>query len=324
MILDVHNHYYPPRYLKALQEGPTHYKITIDKEGNPVLHSPGDYNVAVLGHRDLEYRVGVLDAAGVGMQLITFTCPGTLMEEPKRSVELSRLVNDELAEAVRKYPKRFMALGTLPLNDPAAAVKELERIHGELGLPGAMLFGNANGVALHDQRFWPLLEKAAELRSVFFIHPNYPVGVEAMKDYWLMPLVGFLFDTTLAAAGLVFSGVTERFAPIRWVLMHLGGAVPYIAERFDRGYEAFAECRANVRRPPSESLKQFHYDTVNFDPRCLRLAIEFAGVDHLLAGSDYPHMIGSLEKMKQSIEALELSTADKAKIHSENARRLLS
>jgi aminocarboxymuconate-semialdehyde decarboxylase len=144
-----------------------------------------------------------------------------------------------------------------------------------------------------------------------------------MTEYWLMPLVGFLMDTTLAAAHLVFAGVPRRFPGIRWVLGHLGGAVPYIAERFDRGYEAFKECRKNIDRPPTEYLKQFYYDTVNFDPNALRLAIQFAGVDHILAGSDYPHQIGSIPKMLAAIRSLKLSPADEAKILGGNAQRLL-
>ena len=123
----------------------------------------------------------------------------------------------------------------------------------------------------------PLWEKANELGAVIYIHPAHPVGVEAMEKYWLMPLVGFLMDTTLAAGKLVFSGIVERFPRITWVLTHMGGAVPYLAERMDRGYEAFAECRANIKQKPSAYLKRFYYDTVNFDNAAQRLAIEFAG-----------------------------------------------
>jgi aminocarboxymuconate-semialdehyde decarboxylase len=145
-----------------------------------------------------------------------------------------------------------------------------------------------------------------------------------MTDYWLMPLVGFLMDTTLAAAKIVFSGVPERFPRIRWALCHLGGAIPYIAERMDRGFHAFSECLANIPRPPSEYLKQFYYDTVNFDPRAIQLAISFAGVDHILAGSDYPHQIGSIPRMLETIRELPLSEDDKAAIFGGNASRLMS
>src|SRR5204863_6174415 len=159
--------------------------------------------------------------------------------------------------------------------------------------------------------------------AVIHIHPTSPVGVEAMKEYWLMPLVGFPLDTTLAAAGLVFSGVAARFPRIKWVLGHLGGAIPYLVERLDRGFHAFAECRAHIDRPPSTYLKEFYYDSVNFDPRALRLAIEFAGVDHILAGSDYPHQIGSIPKMLESIRGLDLPDGDEAAIFGGNAARLL-
>jgi aminocarboxymuconate-semialdehyde decarboxylase len=144
-----------------------------------------------------------------------------------------------------------------------------------------------------------------------------------MTEYWLMPLVGFPFDTTLAAAKLVFSGVAERFPRIRWVLSHLGGAIPYLAERLDRGYRAFRECRAHIGQPPSEYLKSWYYDTVNFDMRALALAIEFAGARQVLAGSDYPHLIGSITAMLESIRGLTISEGDKTAILGSNAAGLL-
>jgi aminocarboxymuconate-semialdehyde decarboxylase len=323
MIVDFHNHYYPPEYLEQLQSGGSNYKVTFDGDGNPVLHSPGDKNVVVLGHRDIEVRRKVLDRTGINKQVVTFTAPGTLIEAPERSISLARTVNDCLTRIATEHSDRFAALATLPLNDPAASSAECQRALEDLSLPGFMLFSNVNGVPLHDERFWPLYEKANDARAVIYIHPTYPVGVEAMADYWLMPLVGFLFDTTLAAAGLIFSGVVERFPGIRWVLAHLGGAVPYLAERLDRGYYAFAECRKEIPKPPTEYLRHFYYDTVNFDVAALRLAIDFVGAGNLLAGSDYPHQIGSLEKMIESIGALELPGSDKAMILGGNAVRLL-
>jgi aminocarboxymuconate-semialdehyde decarboxylase len=323
-VVDVHNHFYPPEYLDALRSGGSVVRVTTDRDGNPQLHYPGDYNVAVRGHRDIDYRQGVLEREGVTTQVLTLTTPGTHVESPTRAVELARLVNDAFARIVADRAPRFAALATLPLNDPRASVAELRRAVEELRLPGAMLFSNVNGVALSDERFWPLYEAADGLGAVLHIHPTSPVGVEAMTEYWLMPLVGFPFDTTLAAAKLVFSGVAERFPRIRWVLSHLGGAIPYVAERLDRGYHAFRECRTHIGKPPSEYLKTWYYDTVNFDVRALALAIEFAGARQVLAGSDYPHLIGSVTAMLESIGGLSVSDAEKAAILGGNARELMS
>jgi aminocarboxymuconate-semialdehyde decarboxylase len=322
-IIDFHNHFFPPQYLEEILAGPSNIKVTFDSDNNPLLHYPGDYNIVVRGHRDIDYRAEVLAKAGIAKQILTFTTPGTHIESPRRSVELARIVNDSLAKIADERSDPFAALATLPLNDPAASVEELERAFGELRFKGVMLHSNINGVALSDKRFWPLYEKASDLRAVFYIHPSFPVGVEAMTDYWLMPLIGFAFDTTLAAAKLVFSGVVEKFPGIRWVLAHLGGAIPYLAERLDRGYLAFKECRENITSLPSEYLKKFYFDTVNFDVKALEFAVSFAGANHLVAGSDYPHQIGSLEKMISSIEGLSVSNQEKARIFGENAVELL-
>jgi len=322
MLIDVHNHFYPPEYLDALKAGDSAVKLTIDAEGNPCLHYPGDYNVAVRGHRDIAYRQDVLIKEGVDTQVITFTTPGTHVEPPERAVRFARLVNDAFATVVRERSPRFAALATLPLCDPAASVAELTRAMTQLGMPGAMLFSNVNGVALADKRFEPLYAEANRLGAILHIHPTDPVGVEAMTDYWLMPLVGFLMDTTLAAAKLVFAGVPERYPNIKWVLGHLGGAIPYLVERLDRGWEAFPDCRADISIKPSEYLRNFYYDGVNFDPRAVRLCVDFAGAGQVLAASDYPHQIGSIPKMKSSLAALNVSDAQRKKIMGENAKAL--
>ena len=321
-IVDVHNHFYPPEYLDALRSGKSVVKMTTDSKGNPHIHYPGDYNVAVAGHRDIAYRQEVLEQEGVDTQILTLTTPGTHVETPAYATHLAALVNDAFARIVSERRPRFGALATLPLNDPRASLREMRRAMEELRLPGAMLFSNVNGIALADQRFWPLYEYADATAAVLHIHPTSPVGVEAMTEYWLMPLVGFLMDTTLAAAHLVFSGVAERFPNIRWVLGHLGGAIPYLAERLDRGFHAFAECRANISRPPSEYLRTWHYDTVNFDANALQLAITFAGADRVLAGSDYPHQIGSIPSMLEALRSLPVSEVDTAKILGGNAARV--
>jgi aminocarboxymuconate-semialdehyde decarboxylase len=321
VIIDVHNHYYPPEFIAAIRKGPSKYAVETDQDGNPVLVSPGDKNFVVPGHRDIEYREKVIAEAGIDMQVITLTAPGSTMEEPKQSAYFASLVNDCLAKIKSERSRHFTSLATLPLNDPEATVKEFDRAMS-LGFAGVMVYASVNGMALHQPRYFPLWERANEVSAVVHIHPNYPAGVEAMQEYWLMPLVGFMFDTTLAAAGLVFAGIPKRYPRIQWILGHLGGAIPYLAERLDRGFEAYPECRVHIDRHPSDYLKAFYYDTVNFDTRALGLATEFAGSSQLLAGSDYPHLISSMSKMKESIGALPISAAEQSMILGGNAARL--
>src|SRR5215831_9160494 len=270
-IIDFHNHYYPPAYVKALGSSGSVVKVTYDADGNPCVHYPGDYNVLVPGHRDIAYRQGVLDEHRVTTQVLSFTTPGVHVETPALAVKMAGQINDAFAQVVRERKGRFTALATLPLNDPAASVRELERAMKDLGLPGAMVFSNVNHVALADERYEPLWKKANELDAVIYIHPTDPAGVDAMLDYWLMPLVGFLMDTTLAAAKLVFSGVVVRYPRIRWVLTHMGGAGPY----------------------------------------------------RILAGSDYPHQIGSIPLMIETIKKLDVSDDVKTKIYGANSAKLL-
>ena len=321
-IIDFHNHFYPPSYLTAVRNGKSTLKHTTDDDGNPVLYYPGDYNVVVPGHRDVDFRDQVMAEHGISTQVLTFTSPGTHVEAPAPAVTLAKQINDDFAEIKASKP-RFTALATLPLNDPRASTAELDRAMTQLGFKGVMLFSNVNGTALSDECYWPMYEKANELGAVLYIHPIHPVGVEAMTEYWLMPLLGFVFDTTLAAAKIVFSGVAERFPRITWVLAHLGGTVPYLAERLDRGFYAFEDCRRHIDRPPSEYLKRFYYDTVNFDPKALQCAINFTDISHVLAGSDYPHKIGSLRQMLDSINGLPISDQDRADILGNNTAKLL-
>jgi aminocarboxymuconate-semialdehyde decarboxylase len=309
--------------MQALQSGQSSVRVTVDADGNPNIHYPGDYNIAVRGHRDLDYRAGVLDELGVDTQVVTLTTPGTHVEKPDVAVRLASLVNDEFRDAMNRPDKHFIALATLPLNDPAAAAKELDRALTQLRMPGAMLFSNVNGVALSDERFWPTYEVANQHGAVLYVHPEHPKNVDMMLDYRLMPLCGFLFDTTLAAAAIVFSGVAERYPRIRWALCHLGGTIPYLAERLDRGFHTFKDCRAHLQREPSSYLKQFYYDTVNFNQGALKLAIEFAGADHIIAGSDYPHQIGSIPSMLEAIAKLPVTEEQRAGIYGGNAAKLL-
>lgn len=321
-VVDVHSHFWSLEYLDSLRAS-ADIDTSTGADGNVRIHYPGNTTIIVRGHYDLEYREQVLDEYGIDVQVLSFSNPGTHVQSPARAVEGAKLINDSMAAAVAERPDRFRALATLPLNDPFAAATELERAVVNLGFPGAMVLSNVAGVPLSDPMYLPLYEKANELGAVLYIHPTYPAATEGMTEYRLTALIGFPTDTAVAAASLVYSGIVEKFPRIRWILANLGGTIPFLAERLDRGYYAFDELRANASRPPSEFLKDFYYDTVNFDPRALTMTAEFAGFDRLLAGSDYPQKIGSLEKMITSIDALNAPEHVDA-VCSGNASRLLA
>jgi aminocarboxymuconate-semialdehyde decarboxylase len=322
MIIDFHNHYYPDAYLHELERGDTNARLERDPDGRLLVHYPGDYNVVATGHRDLDERIRAMDEAGVDMHAFSLTTPGVHIESRERGIQLARLVNDEFAAAVQRYPGRFAALGALPLQDPAAAVLELERAVG-LGHRGVLLFSNINGRTLDEPEYFPLFEKIAELDVPAFIHPTNPSALGQLADYRLTALMGFQFDTTAAVTRLIFAGVLERLPNLKLVVGHLGGTIPFMAERVERGYEVYPECRDHISRPPSEYFRRIHIDTVNFDPAALRLGLDFAGPDRMVFGSDYPHQVGYIDRALGAVRGLALNDSERARILGGNAARLL-
>src|ERR1051325_10050851 len=135
-VIDFHNHFYPPAYLDALRSGSSAVEVDVDSDGNPRIYYPGDYNICVPGHRDIDYREQVLRDAGVDTQVITLTTPGTHVEKPATAARFAALVHDAFARIVAEKHGRFRSLATLPLNDPSASVKELDRACRQLGFPG--------------------------------------------------------------------------------------------------------------------------------------------------------------------------------------------
>ncbi len=325
MNIDFHTHHYPVAYLDEIERHPGDAcRVTRDESGRQLVQYAGDFNIVADGHIDLETRLAEMERTGVELGVLTLTTPGVHVEEPGRGVYLARLVNDSFAEIQRQYPRQFCPLATLPLQDPQASVTELDRAVTQLGLRGAMLFANVNGQPLHRPEYWPLYERAAQLDVPLMIHPTSPPGVDAYQEYRLTALIGFLVDTTLAITQLMFAGVLEKYPTLKFVLAHLGGAIPYIAERLDRGYEAYPEVRRNISQKPSFYFKRnCYYDTVAFDPNALQFTLNFAGADHVLLGSDYPHQIGDMDKAVRVIETLPVSAEVRQAVLGGNARRLL-
>ena len=322
--IDVHNHFYPPAYLNELKKGDYVTKVTEDSEGNSIIAYEGDYNIYSSSHKDIEARLAELDRVGVKTQMISLTTPGVHIEDKERGVRLAQITNEDFSSISKKYPGRFYGLAALPLQDPKASALELRRSVKELGLKGGTLFTNINGKTLDDPSFQCVFETARELDVPLFIHPTTPNPADAFIDYRLAALVGFCVDTTLTFSRFIFGGLFDRIPGLKLIASHLGGCLPYLAERLDRGFFAYTECQ-KIHKAPSDYIKENVYiDCVSFNPLMVDFALKFLGSDRLMVGSDYPHQIGDTEKCTWVISQLNASEEEKNKIFHTNAERIFN
>src|SRR5712691_7736670 len=164
---------------------------------------------------DAPARLHERDRFGVDCQVLSLGPPMLYWAPPALGVRLAGIWNDEIAKVVRAHPDRFVGLAALPLQDVDASLIELDRAVGDLGLSGVAIGSNVHGTPLDDQSLWPFYERAEQLDASIFLHPINPLGQPKMHDYRLDLVVGFPFDTTLAAVRLVYGGVLERFPRLR-------------------------------------------------------------------------------------------------------------
>ncbi|MEM7336413.1 MAG: amidohydrolase family protein [Chloroflexota bacterium] len=323
MIIDFHNHFFPKPYLLELAKGEAKASVEYDANGRTIMVTDGDYNIIVPEHFDPVARIAAMDEAGVDMQCLTITVPGVHSETPRMGVKLAQIVNDSFADICQTHSDRFAAMAVLPLQDGEASVKELERAVTQGSLRGGLLFTHINGTPLDDEMYWPLYEKAVELDVPLFVHPIVPNHIGLMRDYRIVAIEGFLFETSVAVSRLIFGGVLERYPDLTLALAHMGGTLPFLAERMDHGYEVYPECRTKLSTPPSHALKKMFMDTFPHAQKAIEYTINFAGSDKLLMGTDYPHQIGDLPGGVSTINDLDITDAAKQQILGGNAKRLL-
>ncbi|MBI2492596.1 MAG: amidohydrolase, partial [Candidatus Rokubacteria bacterium] len=238
-----------------------------------------------------------------------------------------RVYNDETAAVVRRHPDRFVGFAAVPLQRPEAALAELERaIHG-LGLTGVGIGSNIHGTQLDHPDLAPFWARVEALGVPLFIHPINPAGHGNLHDYRLDLAVGFPFDTTIAAARLIYSGVLERHPRLRICLAHLGGALPALRERLVIGWQVGREAFGaafKITRSPEHDLELLWFDTLSYYAPALLAGIACVGADRLLIGSDAPFAVGDLARSVTEIEGFAFLTArDRARILGENALRYL-
>ncbi len=215
--------------------------------------------------------------------------------KPEDTLDWSRFLNDHLASVQAQYPTRFVALGTLPMQAPELAVRELERCVQELHLPGVEIGSNIEGVNLDDERFFAVYEAAEDLGACIFVHPWNMMGMDQMRKYWLPWLVGMPAETSRAICSLMFGGVFDRFPKLRFLFAHAGGSFPITLGRIQHGYNCRPDLvNVNDVRPPREYVGHFWVDSITHDVAALRYIVELFGTRRIAMGSDYPFPLGDL------------------------------
>lgn len=241
-------------------------------------------------------RLQECDAAGVDVQVLS-TVPVLFgyWTKPADGLALSQFLNDHLAGLVRENPKRFVGLGTLPMQAPGLAVKELTRCVRELGLAGVEIGSHVNTWNLSAPELFEVFQAAAELGAAVFVHPWDMMAKEKMERYWLPWLVGMPAESSLAICSLIFGGVLERLPKLKVAFAHGGGSFPSTIGRIQHGYDVRPDlCAVDNPHPPTQYLRRLYFDSLVHDERTLKNLIEVFGADRIALGTDYPFPLGEL------------------------------
>jgi len=323
-VIDVHTHMLTHEWIDLLRaHGGGKYSVKKTPAQQDAVHLyDAPFMTLMPGMWDYDLRVAAMDKAKVDLAVISLTCPNVFWGGREISLKAAQLVNDSMAEQQRARPDRIRWFTSLPWQYAEDALAELNRACAA-GAVGVMVLGSIDGKDLIDPTFAPVWAEIDRRKLPVLVHPTAPQGVREMhmEAFNLIPPVGFMFDTTLAFAHMIFSGFLDRYPNIKLIAAHGGAALPYLAGRFDICHERIPACSAVIKEKPSRYLQRLYYDTVLFEQDALELCIKVAGSpDNVLYGSDYPHNIGDMAGCLARVNAL---PADQARrINSKNAERI--
>ncbi|MDI7260817.1 MAG: amidohydrolase family protein [Thermodesulfobacteriota bacterium] len=320
MIIDFHGHFYPRFYLEKLAARPKEPYLRADNNNRKYIYQ-NNYGFGPIEDSvfDVRKRIEDLDKAGIDKQVLSVSMPGVDFLNGAESAVLSRKINEEVAGMCSQHP-RLIGLACIGLKEQNSAVREMERSVNELGIRGVSLFTHVNGTYLDSKRFWPFFKKAEELQVPIFVHPGVPKKFKDYEDYRLFSVLGLMDEITLCVVRMIYGGVLAVFPSLRLIFTHLGGSVPFLFRRVERGAYLLGK---KMGDSVVFNLQKMHFDTVSFYAPALQCAIDTIGTDKMLMGSDYPFAAGSLEEAVQSINALDITEEDKKKILYENALNIL-
>lgn len=321
-IIDVHTHAYTREYLELLRSRGGVYSLKMRPDGKEEIFR-GDTPVALPqpGHLDYDLRIRQMDEHRIDVAIVSLTCPNCYWGGEQTSVEVARQSNDSMAAAQKKYPGRILWYTSLPWEYPKRAVEELTRTMDN-GASGVMVLANIQGRSLTDPFFAPIWQAIDDRGLPVLVHPTDPPGAGAMDmgKYDLSWAVGFMADTTLCFARMIFDGFLDLYPNMKLIASHGGGTLPYLVGRFDKGDEVELPSRRRIRERPSAYLKRIWYDSICYSAQALNYLISIVGVDRVLYGTDYPHQVHDMAGMLAKTEVM--PPADRYAIREGNASRL--
>ncbi len=319
-IVDCQSHIFPREYAELLTRNPTSLR-TSGGDGVYLIDYAGVQRFRLdLDDYRPERKLRDMDRAGVDMSVISVNIPTPDMLAPELAVAGARLCNDAIAELCQRHPQRFVGIASLPLNDVAEASQELERAAHELDLRGVFLPSHINGLPVDDQRFEPIYARAAELGMPLVLHPAVPTWGSAIGEYSMIPMIGFMVDTSYAMLRLILSGIMERLPALQVVHPHCGGVLPYVMGRVVEQTEVKRRGREYISQSPRETYRRVYFDLVSPDSLAMDYVYRFAGASQLLFGSDHPWV--KIEAIMGCLGDLDCPEADMARILGGNAREL--
>ena len=270
-------------------------------------------------------RLADMDRMGIDVQAISVPpYQFYYWAEPEVGRDAARKLNEYLTETAARSPDRFVALGTVPLQNPEMAVAELDYCVRELGMRGVEILTHVEGVELSRAGLDPFFARAEELGALIFIHPDGFTHGERFQEHYFLNLIGHPIENTLAIGHLIFDGVLDRFPGLKVCIAHGGGYAPAYAGRFDHGFHARPDCRQHISEPPGSYMKRLYFDTMVFEPDQLDFLIRKYGADHILLGTDYPYDMGEDDPVGLIGRVEGLSDHDRAAVCGLNAVKLLN
>jgi aminocarboxymuconate-semialdehyde decarboxylase len=320
--IDIHTHIMPevmPNWTKKFGYGEF---IHVEHRNCQACMMRGDklFRVVEANCYRAEDRIKEMEGTNVDKQVLSpIPVLFNYWAKPSDAFETSRFFNDNIAETVSARKEKFIGIGTVPLQDPALAIREMERCITELNMPGLEIGTNVNGKNLGEPEFFSFFEAAEKLNCALFIHPWNMMGEEHTQKYWLPWLVGMPAETTRAICSLIFSGVLEKFPKLRIAFAHGGGSFAYTLGRIQHGFDVRPDLVAiDNQKPPTAYLGKFWVDSLVHDKHSFQFLLSTMGEDKVCLGSDYPFPLGE-HRPGEMIEQMKLSESVREKLLYRNA-----